>query len=180
MVYLLLGQGFEEIEAVTPVDILRRCGVEVKTVGIGGLYIVGAHGIVVAADCTVDEIDQEKLEMLIIPGGLGGVASISADPDTMAAIGRAYREGKYLAAICAGPTILAAMGITDGKQATSYPGTEAQMGDACYRNDAAVVVDGKVITSRSPGTAMVFALKLAEVLCDGEAVRQVKEGLVLC
>ena len=178
MVYVLLGNGFEEMEALVPVDVLRRCGVEVRLAGVGGRQIEGAHGITVVADCTVDEIDHGRLQMIVIPGGLGGVKSIGESAAALAAIRRANAEGRFVAAICAGPTVLAKLGITDGRTVTSYPGTEAQMGRCSYRSDVPVVVDGRLITSRGPATALEFGLTLARTLCTAKQVDQVAVGML--
>lgn len=178
MIYVLLGEGFEEVEAIAPVDVLRRCGAEVRTAGIGGLEVTGAHGIRVRADCAVEDIDRAALEMIVIPGGLGGVASINGSKAALAAIEHAWADGRYVAAICAGPTVLAGLGISDGRAVTSYPGTGSQMGAAKYREDA-VVVDGRLITSRGPGTALAFARKLAETVCGEAAAKQVADGMLL-
>ncbi len=178
MIYILLGEGFEEVEALTPLDVLRRCGAKVKTAGIGGLEVRGGHDITVRADCKVEEIGRDELEMIIIPGGLGGVASINASKAALTAIRNAWDDGKYVAAICAGPTVLAGLHISDGRRVTSYPGTGAQMGSCDYREEA-VVVDGKLVTSRGPGTAAAFALKLAEIVCGAEKTRQVADGMLI-
>ena len=179
MVYVILGTGFEEVEAMAPVDILRRCGVTVKTAGIGGLQITGAHGITVTADCTVDELDLDVMDMIVLPGGLGGVASINGSEAALAAVSKAWKDGKYVAAICAGPTVLARLDLTSGKTVTGYPGTESQLGDCWYVSDTPVVVDGRLITSRGPGTALLFGWKLAEILCGTEAAAQVAAGMLL-
>ena len=179
MIYVILGTGFEELEAIATVDVLRRCGAEVCTAGIGGRQIEGSHGIVVTADITVEEISQDQLEMIVLPGGLGGVASISASECTMQAVRKAFDDGKYVAAICAGPTVLAKLGITNGRRVTSYPGTESQMGDVQYVNDKKVVVDGRLITSRGPGTAVDFGLELGRILCGDAVMKQVAEGMLL-
>ena len=179
MVYVILGKGFEEVEAIAPVDILRRCGVEVATAGIGGRTVEGAHGISVAADCTVEEIDQSRLEMIVLPGGLGGVESILGSRPALEAVERAWRDGKYVAAICAAPTVLAKLGISNGRTVTSYPGMESQMGTCDYRTDRKVIVDGKLITSRGPGTAMDFGLELARILCGAECADETARGMLL-
>lgn len=163
MVYMLLGTGFEETEAIAPLDLLRRAGVPVATVGLNGKTIYGSHGIGVEADLEIGEMDLTDLEMIILPGGLGGVASIRGCAAAMDAIRFAWENGKYTAAICAGPTVLADLGITDGKNATCYPGCEAQMGSAnmvC----AAAVTDGKLITGTSAGCAIPFGLALIAYL----------------
>jgi 4-methyl-5(b-hydroxyethyl)-thiazole monophosphate biosynthesis len=178
MVYVILGNGFEEIEALTPVDVLRRCGVEVCTAGVGGLKIEGSHGIIVTADCMVDEIDQSQLDMIVLPGGLGGVNAISASAPAMEAIRRAYEDGKHVAAICAGPTVLASLGITDGKHATSYPSAKEKMSRAIYE-ESPVVTDGKLTTSRGPGTSMAFGLELARILCGDAVADQVAHDMLV-
>ena len=117
MVYMILGTGFEPMEAIAPCDILRRGGVEVQLAGIGGTMIEAGHGITVKADCTVEEADFANAEMVVLPGGLGGVRSILGCKAAMDAVQKAYDDGKHVAAICAGPTILATLHITDGKTA---------------------------------------------------------------
>ena len=170
MIYMFLGTGFEETEAIAPLDLLRRAGLEVMTVGLNGKIIYGSHGIGVEADITIDQLDLTALEMVILPGGLGGVASIRGCRQAMDAVRFAYENGKYTAAICAGPTILAELGITDGKKATCYPGCEPQMGSA-QMVEAAAVTDGTVITGTSAGCAVSFGLELIKAL-KGEAEAQ--------
>lgn len=179
MVYLILGEGFEETEALFPCDILRRCGVEVALAGIGGRTVTGGQGIKVTADISVEQIDQSKLDMIILPGGLGGVRSIEGSEAALRAVREAWEGGKYVAAICAGPTILAQLGITDGKKATCYPGNESQMGSARMQKDAQVVADGRVITGQAAGAAAAFGLKLAEILCGKAAADRVAAGMVI-
>ena len=125
MVYMLLGTGFEETEAIAPLDLLRRAGVQILTVGINGKTVCGSHGIGIETDITLEELDLTNLEMVIIPGGLGGVASVRASKEAMAALAFAWENDKYVAAICAGPTVLADLHITDGKNATCYPAVKA-------------------------------------------------------
>ena len=118
MVYMLLGTGFEEIEAIAPLDLLRRAGVDIQTVGINGKIICGSHGIGIEADIERGQMDLTSMEMSILPGGLGGVASIRASREAMDPVRFAYENNKFTAAICAGPTVLADLGIVNGKQAT--------------------------------------------------------------
>ena len=177
MVYIILGKGFEEIEAVAPCDILRRGGVEVKFAGIGGLEITGGNGITVKADCTVEEMDLEAMELIMLPGGMGGVHSILGSETALNAVRYAYEKDKFVTAICAAPTILARLGITDGKKATVYPGVEDQMGSACMQ-DVNAVRDGKVLTGRAPGAAYDFAYLLLETLKDAETANRVRTGMV--
>ena len=177
MVYIILGKGFEEAEAVIPCDLLRRAGVEAQFAGIGGLDVMGSRGITVKADCTIDEADLEHAEMIVLPGGLGGVASIRGCKTVMDAVKRAFTDGRYVAAICAAPTILAELGITDGKQATCYPGMGDEMGSAMLCDDGAVC-DGKVVTGKAAGTAFDFALKLIAVLRGEAAAKAVAASVV--
>ena len=178
MVYMLLGTGFEETEAIAPLDLLRRAGVSVATVGLNGKTIFGGHSIGVTADLEIGEMDLTNLDMIILPGGLGGVASIRACTEAMEAIRFAWENGKYVAAICAGPTVLADLGITDGKNATCYPGCESQMGNANMVCEAAVR-DGKLITGTSAGCAIPFGLALIEALKGQEEASRIASQIVI-
>ena len=179
MVYVLLGTGFEEIEALAPVDLLRRAGVEVKTVGLNGKIVCGGHAIGVEADLTIDELDVSDAEMIVLPGGLGGVASIRGCEKALEAVREVSKAGKYIAAICAGPTVLADLGLLSGVQATCYPGQIQNMKDALVVENAAYVADGKVITGTSAGTAVPFALALIEALKGAEAARAIADQIVI-
>ena len=177
MVYIILGTGFEEAEAIIPCDLLRRAGVDVKLAGIGALCITGSHGISVTADCIVEDTDLTMADMIVLPGGLGGVDSIRKSRETLLAAQKMYKKGKYVAAICAAPTVLASLGITDGKRAACYPGREAEMGSAQMLTCGAVT-DGRVITGRAAGTAFDFALELIRALRGEEAAQKVASGIV--
>ena len=179
MVYVLLGTGFEEIEALAPVDLLRRAGVEVRTVGLNGKIVYGGHAIGVEADMTIDELDVSDAEMIVLPGGLGGVASIRGCEKALEAVRAVASAGKYIAAICAGPTVLADLGLLKGVQATCYPGQIPNMKDAVVVENAACVTDGKVITGTSAGTAVPFALALIEALKGAEAARAIADQIVI-
>ena len=178
MVYMLLGTGFEETEAIAPLDLLRRADVEIQTVGINGKIVYGSHGIGVEADITLDQMQLEAMEMIILPGGLGGVASIRGSKAAMDAVRYAYEQCKYTAAICAGPTVLADLGIPNGKNATCYPGCEGQMGSANICN-AAAVTDGKVITGTSAGCASPFGLALIAALKGQETADRIAQQIVI-
>lgn len=178
MVAIILGNGFEEIEALAACDILRRGGVEVTLAGIGGSVICGAHGIAVTADTTVETLLPESLEMIVLPGGLGGLEAILASREAMEAVRRTYEAGGIAAAICAAPTALARLGLTDGRAAVCYPGMETQMGKAKMEMEREVVVDGRVITGRAPGAAIPFALALLRALRGERAAKEVADGLV--
>ena len=179
MVYMLLGTGFEETEAIAPLDLLRRAGIQVLTVGINGKTVYGGHNIGIEADITVDQMDLTDLDMIIIPGGLGGVASVRASKAAMDALSFAHTNDKFVAAICAGPTVLADLGITDGKNATCYPGCEDGMGSANMIANAPCVTDGKLITGTSAGCAIPFGLALIAALKGSEAAESVKKQIVI-
>ena len=178
MVYMLLGTGFEETEAIAPLDLMRRAGIPVQTVGLSGKVIYGGHGIGVEADITIDALDLSQMEMIVLPGGLGGVASIRASKEAMDAIRWAYENQKYTAAICAGPTILADLGITDGKCAVCYPGCEENMGSALMQV-APSFQDGKVITGASAGCAISFGLALIRALRGEAAADAIAKQIVI-
>ena len=179
MVYMLLGTGFEETEAIAPLDLLRRAGVDILTVGVTGKTVFGSHNIGIEADILIDEMDLTNLEMIILPGGLGGVASTRACQPAMDALKFAWENEKYVAAICAGPTVLADLGITDGKNATCFPGCEDAMGNASLVPDAACVRDGKVITGASAGCAVKFGLALIEALKGKETAEMIARQIVI-
>ena len=179
MVYMLLGTGFEETEAVAPLDLLRRAGVEVKTVGLNGKVVYGSHNIGIEADIEITQMDLTDLEMIILPGGLGGVTSARACPEALEALRFAWDNGKYVAAICAGPTVLSDLGITSGRNATCYPGCEGGMADAVVAKDAACVQDGKLITGTSAGCAIPFGLALIAALKGHEAADTVANQIVI-
>ena len=179
MVYMLLGTGFEETEAIAPLDLLRRAGIEVLTVGVNGKTVFGGHGIGIEADITLDELDLTNLDMIVLPGGLGGVASVRASKPAMDALDFAWKNDKFVAAICAGPTVLADLGITDGKNATCYPGCETGMGSAKVDPSVPCVRDGKLITGASAGCAIPFGLALIAALKGDEAAETVKKQIVI-
>lgn len=179
MVYVLLGTGFEETEAIAPIDLLRRAQIPTLTVGLNGKTVCGGHGIPVEADITVDEMDLTDLSMIVLPGGLGGVASIRDCQAAMDAVSFAWENGKFVAAICAGPTVLADLGITDGKKATCYPGCEEKMGNANMVENVPCVRDGNLITGTSAGCAVAFGLMLVAALKGQQEADKIKELIVI-
>ncbi|MBE6958723.1 MAG: DJ-1/PfpI family protein [Ruminococcaceae bacterium] len=179
MVYMLLGTGFEEIEAIAPLDLLRRAGVKVLTVGVNGKTVYGGHGIGIEADIILSEMDLTALEMIILPGGLGGVASVRASQEAMEALRFAWENNKFVAAICAGPTVLADLGITDGKNATCYPGCEDGMGSAIIAENAACIRDDNLITGTSAGCAVSFGLALIEAMKGQETADTIAKQIVI-
>ncbi len=175
MVYILLADGFEEAEAIVPADLLRRAGAEVALVGVTGPVVTGAHGIAVTGDVTLGQVRPEKMELLMLPGGLGGVEKLGASAAAMDLIQQAARGDCYLAAICAAPSLLGRLGLLNGRQAVCYPGMEQTMGAAVARKGQCVVVDGRIITGEGPGAAFDFGLKLVEVLKGAAARKQVSQ-----
>lgn len=169
-----LAEGFEEIEAVTIIDILRRAGLEVVVASLAGSPVTGAHGIQVAADAPLAALVGQDFDMIALPGGMPGAEHLKNDPRIAALIRRLHDAGRPVAAICAAPMVLAAAGVLEGRRATSYPGFLAGAATSTVVGDA-VVVDRGVITSRGPGTALDFALALVEEL-EGRAARQAIES----
>ena len=179
MVYVLLGTGFEEVEAIAPVDLLRRAGIPTLTAGVDGKLVKGSHGIAVEADITVGEMDLTDLDMIVLPGGLGGVATARASEEALNALRFAWENGKFVAAICAGPTVLADLGITAGKAATCYPGCESGMGTAVMAENVPCVRDGNLLTGTSAGCAIPFGLMLVEALKGAEESRRIASQIVI-
>lgn len=179
MVYVLLGTGFEEVEAIAPVDLMRRAGIQVQTVGITGKTVAGSHKIPVEADILPENMDLESMDMIVLPGGLGGVASARASQAALDALRWGWEHDRFVAAIRAGPTVLADLGIPDGKKATCFPGCEGQMGKADMVPGVAALRDGKLITGTSAGCAVPFALELIKALKGSEAADKVAKQIVI-
>lgn len=177
MVYILLGSGFEEVEALTPCDLLRRAGLEVALVGVDGTEIKGSHGITVRADLPLAALRPETVEMLILPGGLRGVQSLLASEAARELTKRVREAGAFVCAICAAPTILAKLGLLGDAPAVCYPGKEPEMGNAQLR-DANVVRCGKLITARAAGAAVDFALALIDALRGPAEAERIAKQIV--
>jgi 4-methyl-5(b-hydroxyethyl)-thiazole monophosphate biosynthesis len=175
-----LAEGFEEIEAVTVVDLLRRAGIEVHTACLDGPQVTGSHGIAVLADIALDAARADDYDMIVLPGGMPGAEHLKSDARVLALLRRFAADGRYTAAICAAPGVLAHAGLLEGRAATSFPGfLHAGSAPGIRLRDDAVVIDGKVVTSRGAGTAMEFALALIGLLAGPEVQRQVRERLQL-
>lgn len=177
MVVTLLADGFEEIEALTPVDILRRCGLNAKTVGVGGRIAVGSHGIAVACDLTPEEVPLSEVTMVIFPGGMPGALNLDASPFTDQIIAAVMKNGGRLAAICAAPLVLGRRGLLKGLRATCYPGFEKELVGATV-TDEGVVTDGSVTTAKGMGVSLDFALELASLVVGKEKAAEISEGVM--
>ena len=181
-VFVFLADGFEEIEALTPVDLLRRAGAEVITVGVTGKTVTGSHGIAVSADVTAEEADGMLKDgvqpaMVVLPGGMPGAANLDESPLVDAYIVAALQADAYIAAICAAPMILGKRGLLKGKKAVCYPGFEEHLTGAEVL-DAPAVQDGKIITGRAMGAATEFALLLVSAVCGGSKAVAIRKGVL--
>jgi len=178
-VLIPLAQGCEELEAVTIIDLLRRAGVDVTTAGLENGPVTCSRGVVLVPDTILEKVLDNDFDMVVLPGGLPGADHLNEDPRIIALLQQMAEKQKYTAAICAAPKVLASAGLLQGRQATAYPGVleDLPLPDT-QRRDAPVVVDGKIITSRGPGTAMDFALELIELLVGPEQRASVESGLV--
>ncbi|MBF0438615.1 MAG: DJ-1/PfpI family protein [Magnetococcales bacterium] len=178
-VLIPLATGCEELEAVTLIDLLRRAGVEVITAGLQAGPVTCSRGTVLVPDTTLDAVMGRPFDMIVLPGGLPGTTHLDADSRIHALLQRMNQEEKFIAAICAAPSVLANAGLLQGKKVTSYPTCipDEQLPSMEYREES-VVQDGRVITSRGPGTAMVFALTLIENLVGREVRLQVEGDLL--
>ena len=178
MVFIHLAEGFEEVEALTAADVLRRAGIDARTVSVTGEKMVkGTHGVAVEADMLFGDCDYEKCEMIVLPGGLPGASNLEAHEGLTAQINDFAARGKKLAAICAAPMVFGSCGILEGREATIYPGMEDRLKGA-RATGGTVTVDGSIITGKGPALAMEFALALVESLKGRETRDQVAEGLL--
>ena len=175
---VVLAEGFEEIEAVTPVDVLRRAGVDVVVAGLGRKKVTGSHGITLTADIRVKEIPDD-IDALILPGGLPGAENLAACDALTTLIQTMNANGKIVAAICASPAyVLAPAGVLDGRKATCYPGCEDRFPETTSHFEDNVVRDGNIITSRGPGTALEFSLKLVQALTDTTKSLELQDNMI--
>jgi len=173
-----LADGFEEIEAMAIIDVLRRAGINVSIAGLHSGPVESARKVKVIPDTTIDTISAEDFDMIVLPGGQPGADNLNAD-ERVGKLIREFRDkGKFTAAICAAPYVLANAGVLEGKRATAFPSFSKRLGSAVY-TEQSVVEDGKVLTSRGPGTAICFALALAEKLAGKEKAASVKEAMLV-
>lgn len=177
-VVVVLAEGFEEIEATTPIDVLRRAGLEVTVAGLSGTSVRGAHGITVGCDATLAALGFVP-DAIVLPGGLPGAENLGASPAVKALTLKVRDAGGLCAAICAAPALtFAHYGLLDGKRATCYPSFERHFGPGVRHSEERVVVDGRIVTSRGPGTALEFSLKLAELLAGADTAKTLSEGML--
>ncbi len=176
MVYVFLAEGFEEMEALAPIDILRRAGLSVQTVGIGGREITGSHGVTFIADVADDAFTPDDMEAVVLPGGMPGTKNLESARTVSAALNCAVRENVVVAAICAAPSILGHKGFLQGKRATCYPGFESELHGAEVTGES-VVVDGRFVTASGAGAALDFALALVSCLRSEQEARHLREVL---
>ncbi len=177
MIYILLADGFEEIEALTPLDMLRRAGLEVKTVGMNGKIAVGSHSIPVVCDILPAEVKLDRAELVIFPGGMPGATNLDGSPFTDKIISAVTKNGGRLAAICAAPLILGHRGLLEGKRAVCYPGFEEELRGAVI-SDGGVVTDGLITTAKGMGAALAFAEELLRLMCGEEAQRNISNSIM--
>ncbi|MCL1824230.1 MAG: DJ-1/PfpI family protein [Oscillospiraceae bacterium] len=177
MIYLLLADGFEEIEALTPLDLLRRAGKQVITAGIGKREITGAHDIKIIADIEASEIKlDENIEMLILPGGMPGTENLFASEKVKETVEYCYNNNIYISAICAAPIILGRLNLLQGKEAVCYPGYEQELKGAVISKES-VAQDGRIITAKGAGVSVQFAIKLVEIFCGTEKAAELSKAL---
>lgn len=170
-----LAEGFEEIEALTIVDVLRRAGIKVDTVGISGSIVTGSHGVRVTADRKLIEVIADEYDGIVLPGGNPGYINLGKSAKITEILRQMNENGKLVAAICASPSVLARAGLLENRKATIYPGMENELP---YPRGERVVVDGNIVTSQGPGTAMEFALKIVEILLGSSAASRLKRELI--
>lgn len=173
---VLLADGFEEIEAISVIDILRRAGIDTVTFGLHSRKVHGSHGIAFQSDDLLDNLKAEQFDMVFLPGGQPGSNHLKSDERVIKLLQSFSAKGKKIGAVCAAPTVLAAAGLLEGINATSYPGYENQMAGANYSNER-VVIDGDIITSRGPGTAAYEAFKIVEIFQGKESADKLRSAM---
>jgi len=176
-----LAHGFEEIETVTVVDILRRAGISVTIAGVEAGSppgaIEGRTGIRLVPDLSIARVKASDFDMIVLPGGLKGAQTLQKDTRVARLLRALQDNDRYIAAICAGPTVLAAHGMIAGRKLTSHPSVREQLSGAIY-DEGRVVIDGRRVTSRGPGTAMEFAMALVEILMGRQKVEEINQGVL--
>ena len=177
-VYEFLATGFEDIEALIPLDIMRRAGVDFKTVSItGDLYVESAHGVSIKADMLIEDADMSDADLIMLPGGLPGATNLNAHNGVKKAIIEQNARGKMIGAICAAPMVLGGIGLLQGRRATCYPGFEKFLEGAEYTHELCTV-DGNITTGEGPAAALPYAYTLLAALTDRQTADQVAEGMM--
>lgn len=177
MIYMFLADGMEEIEALAPLDLMRRAGLAVTTVGIGSTEITGAHGITVKVDIADTDFCDSAPELIFLPGGMPGTRNLAASEVVKSAIRTANESGAYLAAICAAPSILGDMGLLVGKEAICYPGFEKHLAGATL-SEQRVVLDGKILTAKGMGVAIDMGLAIVEIFCGKQKATDLRHAVI--
>lgn len=178
MIYVFLATGFEDIEALAPVDIMRRAGMKVQMVSITGeQVVVSAHGVGITADIQLSDVDFHQAEMLVLPGGLPGATNLDACQPLTSAIKRHFEAGGAVAAICAAPLVFGHLGILNGRRATCYPGFETELKGADY-TAAIVEHDGNIITGKGPGAAFEFGYTIVDFFLGEGASQPLRQGMI--
>ncbi len=180
MIYMFIAEGFEEIEALCPLDLMRRAGLEVKTVGIGSNTICGAHKITLCTDMSDEEysaLTDKSADMIFLPGGMPGTLNLASSEVVTDAIKCACSDGTYIAAICAAPSILGDMGLLQGKEAICYPGFEERLVGAVI-SSSRVVLDGKILTAAGMGVALEMGLKIVEIFCGRDKAIALRKAVI--
>ena len=180
MIFAFFANGFEEVEAITPVDYLKRAGVDVVTVGVGNLEIEGAHGIVIRCDMTDSDIaPSDNTDGIILPGGMPGTINLEKNDTVQRFIDYCTDNNKMIAAICAAPSVLGHKGLLDGKKATCFPGFENDLGNAIL-SDRYAVCDGNIITAKGAGAASEFAFEIISYLVSSEKADEIRKTVQTC
>ena len=178
MIYMFIAEGFEEIEALCPLDIMRRAGLDITTVGIGSKEITGAHGITVKTDiCSCKYDPDNEFDMIFLPGGMPGTLNLADSDAVSKAIENAIKNDKYIAAICAAPSILGDKGLLEGKEAICYPGFESRLAGAIISNNR-VVLDEKILTAAGMGVATEMGLKIVEIFRGEETANTLRRAII--
>lgn len=177
MIYIFLADGFEEVEALAPADVLRRAGINVQTVGVGGKIITGSHNIPVVCDLTDSEISLDgTLEGIFLPGGMPGTLNLEKSKKVNEAIGFCVQNKLLIAAICAAPSILGHKGLLTGKNAVCFPGFEQEL-EGAVLSDGFICEDGNIMTAKGMGSAVEFGLKIAERLKSADSADEIRSSL---
>ncbi len=177
-VAVILAEGFEEVEAIAVIDVLRRAGIDTVIAGLHDGHIASARNVKVVPDSVIDAVKADDFDMLVLPGGQPGSDNLNADPRVKKLITDFSQKGKLTGAICAAPYVLANAGVLAGRRATSYPSYKDRLGGASYE-EKSVVVDGNVLTSRGAGTALTFGLAIVEKLVSREKAQKIKDAMLI-